>query len=140
MPYTALKNAIRFTNPAAVMKAVLDLFLAQPLGARSLMQRIFSMALNDGIKSTQRNIDLITEKIHDQTLCEKIKQYTNSDEEIKVELHMEATEERVDLIVVLLRSEHFAPELEPEQIGRIFNAYVAWNHAVENVRLLMERP
>ena len=36
MPYSALKQVIRFANPAMVMNGVLDLFLAQPFGARSL--------------------------------------------------------------------------------------------------------
>ncbi|KAG9833220.1 hypothetical protein KCU77_g12587, partial [Aureobasidium melanogenum] len=39
IPYTALKQVIRFANPAAVMAGVLDLFLAQPFGAKSLLQR-----------------------------------------------------------------------------------------------------
>ncbi|KAG9731484.1 hypothetical protein KCU60_g12987, partial [Aureobasidium melanogenum] len=51
IPYTALKQVIRFANPAAVMAGVLDLFLAQPFGAKSLLQRIFSLALGDSIRS-----------------------------------------------------------------------------------------
>ena len=51
IPYTIIKNAIRIANPAAVMSSILDIFLAQPFGARSLMQRIFSLTLNDGIRS-----------------------------------------------------------------------------------------
>jgi hypothetical protein len=57
IPYTALKQVIRFANPAAVMAGVLDLFLAQPFGAKSLLQRIFSLALGDSIKTVQRSID-----------------------------------------------------------------------------------
>ncbi|KAI9719158.1 MAG: hypothetical protein M1828_006340 [Chrysothrix sp. TS-e1954] len=133
VPYTALKNVIRFTNPAAVMKGVLDLFLAQPLGARSLMQRIFGMALNDGIRSTQKSIDQLAQKVNDPILCEKIKNYTIADQDVKVELHAEAADEGNDLVVVLLRTELFGPELQAEQVGRVFNAYVAWTHAVENI-------
>ena len=115
------------------MKGVLDLFLAQPLGARSLMQRIFGMALNDGIRSTQKLIDQLTQKINDPILCEKIKSYVNADQDVKNELHAEAADEQNDLVVVLLRTEYYGPELQAEQVGRVFNAYVAWNHAVENV-------
>lgn len=48
-------------------------------------------------------------------------------------LRSEAAAEELDLLVCLLRSEYFPPELSPERIGRMFNAYVAWNNAVENV-------
>ena len=65
VPYSALKQVIRFTNPAAVMASVLDLFMAQPLGAKSLLQRIFGLALGDGIRSIQRSIDALTQKIVD---------------------------------------------------------------------------
>ncbi len=134
VPYTVLKNVIRIANPAAVMSGVLDLFLAQPFGSKSLMQRIFGMAINDGIHQGRKAIDaLATTKIKDPILCDKIKAYSESDQEIKDALRDEAEAEQVDLVVVILRSEYFAPELTPEQIGRVFNAYVAWNNAVENV-------
>lgn len=132
VPYGTLKNVIRYANPAAVMKGVLDLFLAQPLGTRSLMQRIFGLALNDGIRTTQRYIDSLQKKIDDSVFCEKIQNYTKSDEDLKNRLRAEASDEQVDLIVVILRSEELSPELNNDQIGRVFNAYVAWNAAVES--------
>ena len=135
IPYTALKQVIRFANPAAVMSGVLDLFLAQPFGARSLAQRAFGLALNDGIKSFQKSIDSLTVKINDPVLCEKLKRFCNADEDVKNSVRAEAASDDVDLIVAILRSEHFKPELTPEQIGKVFNAYVAWVNAVENVCL-----
>ena len=135
IPYTALKQVIRFANPAAVMSGVLDLFLAQPFGARSLAQRAFGLALNDGIKSFQKSINSLTVKINDPVLCEKLKSFCNADEELKNAVRAEAVSDDVDLIVAILRSEHFKPELTSEQIGKVFNAYVAWINAVENVRL-----
>ncbi len=133
MPYTALKQIVRFANPAAVMSGVLDLFLAQPFGARSLAQRVFSLALNDGIKTFQKSIDSLVLKINDPVLCEKLKRFCNANEDTKNEIRSEAAVEDIDLIVAILRSEKFEPELTPEQIGKIFNAYVAWNNAVDNV-------
>jgi hypothetical protein len=133
MPYTALKQIVRFANPAAVMSGVLDLFLAQPFGARSLAQRVFSLALNDGIKTFQKSIDSLVLKINDPVLCEKLKRFCNANEDTKNEIRSEAAVEDIDLIVAILRSENFEPELTPEQIGKIFNAYVAWNNAVDNV-------
>ena len=133
IPYTALKQVIRFTNPALVMTGVLDLFLAQPFGSRSLAQRIFAMGLNDGIKAIQKSIDALNVKIDDPILCSKLKHFTDSPEDTKNVIRNEAVVDSVDLIVAILRSELFTPELTPEQIGKVFNAYVAWNNAVENV-------
>ncbi len=136
IPYTTLKQVIRFANPAAVMSGVLDLFLAQPFGTRSLAQRVFGLALDDGIRTFQKSIDSLVLKINDPVLCDKLKKFCNADEERKNEIRSEAAVESIDLIVAILRSEKIAPELTPEQIGKVFNAYVAWNNAVENVRVL----
>ncbi|OLN88775.1 PX domain-containing protein [Colletotrichum chlorophyti] len=133
IPYTVIKNVIRIANPAAVMSGVLDVFLAQPFGTRSLLQRIFSLTLNDGIKSFQRSIDTLAAKIGDEALTKKLKLYTEAEEHIKVAIREEATAEDIDLIVVILRSDYLEPTLTSEQIGRLYNAYVAFNNAVENV-------
>jgi Domain of unknown function in PX-proteins (DUF3818)/Domain of unknown function (DUF4443) len=133
IPYTVIKNVIRIANPAAVMSSILDVFLAQPFGARSLMQRIFSLTLNDGIRSFQKSIDTLAAKIGDPVFVEKIKKYTDAEEEIKVIIREEAESDDVDLIVAILRSEMLSPSLTAEQVGRLYNAYVAFNNAVENV-------
>ena len=128
-----MKNVIRIANPAAVMSGLLDIFLAQPFGARSLMHRIFSMTLNDGIRSFQRSIDALRAKIGDPVFCDKLKKFSDSDEQVKGTIRSEAEADDVDLIVAILRSEIITPPLNSQQIGTIFNAYVAWNSAVENV-------
>ncbi|KAK4540771.1 hypothetical protein LTR36_008848 [Oleoguttula mirabilis] len=133
VPYGTLKQVIRFTNPAAVMSSVLDIFMAQPLGAKSLLQRIFGLALGDGIRSIQKSIDALTTKIDDPVFCEKLRNYTEADEDVKRHVRAEAMEEKVDLLVKVLQTDTVAPELAPEQVGRAFNAYVAWNNAVENI-------
>jgi hypothetical protein len=133
VPYAALKQVIRFTNPAAVMASVLDIFMAQPLGAKSLLQRIFGLALGDGIRSIQKSIDALTQKIEEPVLCEKVKQYTEADEDTKHFIRQGAIEDKTDLLVKVLQSEGIDPELSTEQIGQVFNAYVAWDNAVENV-------
>ena len=133
IPYVALKQVIRFANPALVMSGVLDLFLAQPFGTKSLAQRVFAMALHDGIRSFQRAIDGLVAKIDDPVLCKKIKNFSDAPEDVKNIIRSEAVAEDTDLIVVILRSDYLQPELTSEQIGRVFNAYVAWVNAVENV-------
>ena len=133
IPYTVLKNVIRLANPAAVMSGVLDLFLAQPFGAKSLLQRVFGMAIHDGIRQMLRAIENLEGKINDHVLSEKIKNYTQADESVKEMIRMEAQDDQVDLVVAILRSEIIQPELDEEQVGKVFNAFVAWNSAVENV-------
>ena len=133
IPYTIMKNVIRVANPAAVMSNILDIFLAQPFGARSLMQRIFSLTLNDGIKNFQKLIDALAAKIGDAVFVEKLGEFMEAEDHIKATLREEAESEDIDLIVVILRSDLIEPPLEPGQIGRLYNAYVAFNSAVENV-------
>ena len=139
VPYTLLKNVIRIANPAAVMSGVLDLFLAQPFGSRSLLQRIFSLTLNDSIKDFQRSIASLAAKVEDAALSQKLKSFVDAEEETKNEIREEAEADDVDIIVAILRSELLAPELNTDQIGKVFNGYVAWNHAVENVDLEMQQ-
>jgi Domain of unknown function in PX-proteins (DUF3818) len=134
MPYVALKQVIRFANPALVMSGVLDLFLAQPFGSRSLAQRVFGLAINDGVKTMQKAIDALRQKIEEPIFCDKIKGFCNADENLKNQIRSEGAVDDVDIIVAVLRSESLQPELSSEQVGQIFNAYVAWNNAVENVR------
>lgn len=134
VPYGVLKNVIRIANPAAVMSGVLDLFLAQPFGARSLLQRIFGMAINDGINSVQKTIDTLgSTRIKDDVLCAKIQAYVKADENVKQLIREEAQSDNVDVVVTILRSEYFEPELSSQQVEKVFNAYVAWTNAVENV-------
>ncbi|CAK7219712.1 hypothetical protein SEUCBS140593_003987 [Sporothrix eucalyptigena] len=133
IPYTLIKNVIRVANPAAVMSGVLDIFLAQPFGTRSLMQRIFSLTLNDGIRNFQKSIDSLSAKIDDPVFVNKLKAYSDADQAVKEIIREEAINDDVDLIVGILRSELIEPPLKPEQIGRLYNAYVAFNSAVENV-------
>lgn len=133
IPYTLIKNAIRIANPAAVMSSILDIFLAQPFGARSLMQRIFALTLNDGIRSFQKSIDAVVDKIGDPVFCEKLKKFSDADEDVKNIIRADSASDDVDLIVAILRSELIEPPLKSEQVSKIFNAYVAWNHVVDNV-------
>ncbi|OQD76894.1 hypothetical protein PENDEC_c003G02806 [Penicillium decumbens] len=139
VPYTLMKNVIRIANPAAVMTGVLDLFMAQPFGSRSLLQRIFSLTLNDSIKDFQKSINSLAAKVEDTVLTEKLKNFVNADETIKNDIRREAESEDVDIIVAILRSEAISPELGPEQIGKVFNGWVAWNNAVDNVDLEMQQ-
>lgn len=133
IPYTIMKNAIRIANPAMVMSSVLDIFLAQPFGARSLMQRIFSLTLNDGMRSFQKSIDALNTKIDEPVFCQKLKKFCDAPEDIKNVIRGESENDGVDIIIAILRSDDIEPALNSTQIGKIYNAWVAWNNAVDNV-------
>lgn len=133
VPYTVLKNVIRLTNPAAVMSAILDIFLAQPFGARSLLQRIFSLTLNDGIRSVQRAIDSLSTRIDDKVFVDKIVAFVEAPDNLKAEIRQEAKRMDLDIIVAIIQTEAIEPEIRPQQMETIFNAYVAFNSAVENI-------
>jgi hypothetical protein len=134
VPYTVVKNIVRFTNPAVVMSQVLDLFMAQPFGARSLLQRIFGMAIHDGISNIQKSIDvLIFQKIHDHALCTKVKQYVQSNYTVKDDIKASAASKNEDLLLTILQSNQLEPELSPEQRKKVRAGYEAWNKVVENV-------
>ncbi|KAI1190964.1 hypothetical protein F5B17DRAFT_437845 [Nemania serpens] len=133
IPYTIMKNVIRIANPAAVMSGVLDLFLAQPFGSRSLLQRIFSMTLHDGIRTYQKSIDAVAVKIGDATFVEKLTKFSQAEDHIKLVIREEAEAEDIDIVVSILRSDLISPPLNSAQIGRLYNGYVAFNNAVEDV-------
>lgn len=133
IPYTLMKNIIRIANPAAVINGVLDLFLASPFGTKSLMQRIIAVAIKDSIRGLQKGIESLITKIGDPLLCQKLEKFVDSDEEVKDRTRAEAVEEQLDLVVVVLRSPEYGPEMQPQQIEKVFNGYVAFESAVENV-------
>lgn len=136
VPYTVLKNIVRFTNPAAVMAQVLDLFMAQPFGARSLLQRIFGMAIHDGINNIQKSVDiLISQKIRDPVFSNRVKQYVQADYTVKDAIKAESAANQEDLLLTILKSEQLEPELTNEQLETAVNAWAAWNNIVENVRI-----
>jgi len=136
VPYTVLKNIVRFTNPAAVMAQVLDLFMAQPFGARSLLQRIFGMAIHDGINNIQKSVDiLISQKIRDPVFSNRVKQYVQADYTVKDAIKAESAAYQEDLLLTILKSEQLEPELTNEQLETAVNAWAAWNNIVENVRI-----
>jgi Domain of unknown function in PX-proteins (DUF3818) len=63
----------------------------------------------------------------------------DAEESIKNEIRDEAQSEDTDLIVTILRSDLLSPELNAEQVGKVFNGWVAWNNAIDNVDVEMQQ-
>ncbi|EHK98796.1 putative PX domain-containing protein [Glarea lozoyensis 74030] len=71
--------------------------------------------------------------LEEPVFCDKLKLFCYSDENTKNVIRNESETEGVDLIIAILRSEDLEPALNGAQIGKIYNAWVAWNNAVDNV-------
>lgn len=120
----------------AMLRGILDLFLAQPFGQRSLLQRILSITLSDDIQKIQKNIDVLRENIEDDALCDKLKNYVAADVKVQDPIRAEVVDGKTELITAILRSEEILPRLDGKQIVRIHTALVAWNSAIDAVRSL----
>ncbi|KAG0668596.1 hypothetical protein C6P45_004567 [Maudiozyma exigua] len=60
MPYTMMEQIVRFTNPMAMVKGLIDLFMAQPPqllgGGQSLLQSMFSTILTDDLRTYKTRV------------------------------------------------------------------------------------
>jgi Domain of unknown function in PX-proteins (DUF3818) len=79
--------------------AVLDLFLAQPFGGRSLLPRfvdwrillalllivrsMFTSSLNEEVKSLEEDIEAVKDKVDDPVICDKVRQFVYAHTEIQ---------------------------------------------------------
>ncbi|KAL7422844.1 hypothetical protein Q5752_002140 [Cryptotrichosporon argae] len=125
MPYFVLKGILKISNPMAMIRGVLDLFLARPFGGQSLIQRMFSSSLSEDVRLIAEDIQAVQDKIDDPVLCQKIDQYVNAPYEIQDVFRKDAASEGVDLLVVLLRSPT-PPILSRPQIQRVARASRAY--------------
>ncbi|KAJ3560244.1 hypothetical protein NP233_g10967 [Leucocoprinus birnbaumii] len=127
MPYFMLKAALKISNPIGMIRSVLDLFLAQPFGGRSLLQRMFTSSLTEEVKSLQEEIEAVKDKVDDPVMSEKIRQFVYAPREIQEMFKADAVAEKMNIFVVILRSgEH--PALGRPQMHRLARAHRA--HAV----------
>lgn len=117
----------------AMLRGILDLFLAQPFGQKSLIQRILTIALNDDIHKIQKNIDMLREKITDDALCDKLKSYVYADVAVQEPIRQEVEDGKMELITAILRSEDIQPILDGKQIIRMHAALIAWNSVIDDV-------
>jgi hypothetical protein len=119
----------------AMLRGILDLFLAQPFGQRSLLQRILNITLNDDIQKMQKNIEILREKIADDALCDKLKNYVHADIAVQEPIRQEVADGKTELITAILRSEDIQPMLDGKQIVRMHAARMAWNSTIDAVRI-----
>ncbi|KAF7332229.1 hypothetical protein MKEN_00103900 [Mycena kentingensis (nom. inval.)] len=124
MPYMLLKAAMKISNPIAMIRSVLDLFLAQPFGGRSLLQRMFTGSLTEEVRALEEEIDAVKVKVDDAMICEKIRQFVYAPREIQDMLRADASMEKMDLITIVLRASD-PPFLSRMQMHRVAKAHRA---------------
>ncbi|KAF9485334.1 hypothetical protein BDN70DRAFT_871354 [Pholiota conissans] len=124
MPYFMLKTALKITNPVGMIRSVLDLFLAQPFGGRSLLQRMFTSSLTEEVKVLEEEIEAVKDKVDDPIMCAKIRQFVYAPREIQAMFKADAAVEQMNLITIVLRSSE-EPVLSRVQMHRLARAHKA---------------
>ncbi|KAA1466392.1 hypothetical protein DENSPDRAFT_831210 [Dentipellis sp. KUC8613] len=124
MPYFMLKAALKISNPVSMIRTVLDLFLAQPFGGRSLLQRMFTSSLNEEVKALEEDIEAVKDKVDDPLICEKIRQFVYAPKEIQAIYKADALAEDMHLLAAVLRSGE-EPCLSRAQMQRVARSHRA---------------
>ncbi|EPQ59257.1 hypothetical protein GLOTRDRAFT_70534 [Gloeophyllum trabeum ATCC 11539] len=124
MPYFMLKTALRISNPMGMIRSVLDLFLAQPFGQRSLLQRMFTSSLTEEVHALEEDIEAVKDKVDDPVLCEKIRAFVYAPREIQEIYKADAAAENLNILTTVLRSGE-APPLTRPQMHRVMRAHRA---------------
>jgi len=138
-PYSIMKNVMRFANPIALFPRILDIFMAQPFGNRSLLQHMFGMAIQEGINNIQKSITvLINQKIQEPDFPIIIQKYVDADDIVKVEVKQQADAEGVDIVYAILKASQNSQwcaeiTLSHDQLALAEDAHASWRRAVENV-------
>ncbi|KAI9063229.1 hypothetical protein FKP32DRAFT_1666643 [Trametes sanguinea] len=137
MPYFMLKAALKISNPMGMIRGVLDLFLAQPFGGRSLLQRMFTGSLMEEVRALEEDIEAVREKVDDPVLCEKVKLYVYAPREIQAVYKADAAAEGMHVLAVVLRSGE-QPALSRAQMQRVLHAHRAHKEYVRYTESLSD--
>ncbi|EMD40720.1 hypothetical protein CERSUDRAFT_149056 [Gelatoporia subvermispora B] len=124
MPYFMLKTVLKISNPISMIRGVLDLFLAQPFGGRSLLQRMFTGSLMEEVKALEEDIEAVKDKVEDPTICEKVRLFVYAPPEIQAVYKADAGAENIHIFAAVLRSGE-EPALSRAQMQRVFYAHRA---------------
>ena len=108
-----------------MMRSFLDLFLAQPFGQKSLLQRMYTGKLHEELHEIKELTLNVRAKIPDPVYADKVDAFIALSHEMQCLFYEQAEAEGVDVLVVVLRSP-LAAELQPRQLSRINRACTAY--------------
>ncbi|WFD32726.1 hypothetical protein MSPP1_003776 [Malassezia sp. CBS 17886] len=104
MPYFMVRSILRISNPVAMIRSLLDLFLAQPFGQKSLLQRMFAGRLQEEIGERRELADQVAEKIHDPLFARKIDAFIAAPAHVQQALRTQTHVERIDIVTAIMRA------------------------------------
>ncbi|WFD34164.1 hypothetical protein MCUN1_001000 [Malassezia cuniculi] len=125
MPYFVIRGILRISNPVSMIRAMIDLFLAQPFGQKSLLQRMFSGRLHEEIDSLNELSERVLDKIGDTHFGVKIVEYIASPADVQDVYRGQVATERIDIMTAIMRSPIGGP-LEAHQVHQIVRASRAY--------------
>lgn len=132
MPYSVLKGIMRWSNPVAMMKGVMDLFLVQPFGKKSLFQNILLIVLADDIKAQTAILDELKIKMGNNEIVHVLEEFSKCDWATRQEIRKRAETNNVDLVVSIFSSPDILNCIISSQLQQdILLWYSEWNRAVE---------
>ncbi|EEB07406.1 fungal protein [Schizosaccharomyces japonicus yFS275] len=130
IPYTILKGVMRLSNPVAMMKHVLDVFLAQPFNKRSLFQRLIGIGLQDDIRLLEKLVGKYEASIKNVEICNRVSNFVEAPESYAdVDVGMPDT---AKLLLQVMTSEQHEPVLSPESLDEILQGYECWKMSIES--------
>lgn len=127
IPYSVMINILRFTNPMSIMKAMLDLMMANPFGGKSLLQTLFYGILADDIKQQNKVITELENTIGHASILKRFKYfvYECQDETLIKSIRDESINMNTDLALTII----ITPQLnsfitiDDSVIGDVFESY-----------------
>ncbi|KAF8351436.1 hypothetical protein F5887DRAFT_937457 [Amanita rubescens] len=124
MPYYMLKTALKISNPIGVIRSILDLFLAQPFGGRSLLQRMFTSSLTEEVRALEEQIESVKDKVDDPMMCLKVRQFVYASRDVQELFKIDAASDNMHILIAVLRSAE-EPILSRPQMNRLARAHRA---------------
>ncbi|PFH52746.1 hypothetical protein AMATHDRAFT_73878 [Amanita thiersii Skay4041] len=131
MPYFMLKAALKISNPVAMIRSVLDLFLAQPFGGKSLLQRMCTGSLTEEVRALQEEIEHVKDKVDDPVMCAKVRQFVYAPRDIQEMFKLDAASNGIHILIAILRSAE-GPVLSRPQMHRLARAHRAYTAYVKH--------
>ncbi|CDH53981.1 px domain protein [Lichtheimia corymbifera JMRC:FSU:9682] len=115
MPYRTVATILRFSNPIAMVKMMLDLFMAQPLGGKSLFQRILMANMVDDANAFTKEIEMLEAKIDEKALCAKVRNAVSTPSPT----YPEEMGSPILEVISVLQNPDIEPRLSPEQLALV---------------------
>ncbi|SCV04455.1 LANO_0G10308g1_1 [Lachancea nothofagi CBS 11611] len=137
LPYTMMIQILKITNPMAIMKGMMDLFMARPFGGNSLLQSMFSSVLSDDLKSQfklAREIEdaIATESKFGVEIARVLSTAIFENEDGKFvdmeDVHEEATGMSMPLSLVLVMKCCEIGHISQDALGELIESYAQWKN------------